>query len=119
MQKKYVESGAIGYQCIDTVGEAGWSGEGSNCIHAISDADSLFRRQAYPLTFFGDSASLHILRQMAERGAIPDPEHTHDWLLPAMKLTQSDIVLREYSPPLMRGPLRFPLLQAGPNDAGP
>jgi hypothetical protein len=119
VQKEFIDSGAIGYQCIDTIGEAAFSGDGSNCIHAISDADSLFRRQAYPLAFFGDTASLHILRQLAERKAIPNPEVTHDWLLTALNLDKHDIVLREYAPPLMRGPIRFPLLQAGPGDPGP
>src|SRR4051794_16716651 len=44
IQNGFVENGAVGYQCIDTVGEAGRTGTGSNCIHAISDADSMFRR---------------------------------------------------------------------------
>jgi hypothetical protein len=118
IQKKFLESGAIGYQCIDTIGEAR-DGSGSNCIHAISDSDSMFNRQAYPLAFFGDSASLHILRQLAERGAVPDPYTTHDWVIAALKLEKYDIVRREYSPPLLTGPLRLPVIQASPDDPGP
>lgn len=120
LQKQFVESGAIGYQCIDTVGEAGLTGDGSNCIHAISDADVLFRRQAYPLTYFGDSASLNILRKLVERGAVTGVNVTHDWLIPLLGLDQYPICRREYTPPLIRGPLRFgPLMEAGPGDPGP
>jgi hypothetical protein len=107
IQKSFVESGAIGYQCIDTVGEAARTGRGSNCIHAISDADSLFGRQAYPLTYFGDAASLHILRLLVARGAVPDPDTTHDWLIPVLHLDQHPIVRREYAPPLFPNLPRF------------
>jgi hypothetical protein len=120
IQKRFLESGEIGYQCIDTVGEAGWTGDGSNCIHAISDGDVMFTRQAYPLTYFGDTASLNILRKMAERGAIPDVKATHDEVLPSLKIDDYPIVRREYSPPLIPGPLRFgPFTQPRPGDPGP
>ena len=120
IQKQFLESGEIGYQCIDTYGEAGWTGDGSNCIHAISDADVMFARQAYPLTYFGDSASLNILRKMAERGAIIDVKTTHDFVLPALKIDQYPITRREYTPPLIPGPLRFgPFVRPGPGDPGP
>ncbi len=120
IQKRFMESGTVGYQCIDTVGESGLTGDGSNCIHAISDADTLFRRQAYPLTYFGNSASLNILRKLVERGAIPDVKTTHDWLIPQLGLNQYEICRREYSPPLIHGPLRFgPLVEAGSADPGP
>jgi hypothetical protein len=107
IQKGFVESGAIGYQCIDTVGEAGLAGNGSNCIHAVSDADSLFGRQAYPLTYFGDAASVRILRQLTLRGAVPDPDTTHDWLIPALGLDRYPITRRTYTPPLFPGLPRF------------
>jgi hypothetical protein len=100
IQKAFIESGAIGYQCIDTVGEAARTGKGSNCIHAISDADPVFGRQAYPLVYFGEAASLHILRQMVLRGAVPDPYQTHDWLIPALRLDRYPIDRRKYTPPL-------------------
>ena len=114
LQKQFIESGAIGYQCIDTIGEAAWLGEGSNCIHAISDADSMFTRQAYPLSFFGDSASLNILRQLVMRKAIPDVETTHDWLIPRIGLDRYPIVRREYTPPWY--PERFRLRMLGVAD---
>ena len=81
--------------------------KGSNCIHAISDADSLFRRQAYPLAYFGDAASEHILRQLVLRGAVPDPEATHDELIPALGTDRYPITRREYVPPLSPDLPRF------------
>jgi len=107
IQKGFVESGAIGYQCVDTVGEAGETGKGSNCVHAISDADSRFRRQAYPLAYFGDAASEHILRLLVLRRAVPAPETTHDWLIPALGLDRHPITRREYVPPLFPNLPRF------------
>ena len=114
LQKQYIESGAIGYQCIDTIGEAGWHGTGSNCIHAISDADSMFARQAYPLSYFGETASLNILRQLVLRKAIPDVVTTHDWLIPKLGLDQYPIERREYTPPPF--PERFRLRMLGVED---
>ena len=108
------KSGAIGYQCIDTIGEAGWHGTGSNCIHAISDADSMFARQAYPLSYFGETASLNILRQLVVRKAIPDVVTTHDWLIPKLGLDQYPIERREYTPPPF--PERFRLRMLGVED---
>ena len=107
IQKAFVESGAIGYQCIDTVGESGRTGQGSNCVHAISDADATFTRQAYPLTSFGETASHYILKQLVERGAIKDVETKHDFLMPILDLQKYPIVRREYNPPLIPGPFRF------------
>jgi hypothetical protein len=121
MQKQFMESGTVGYQCIDTIGEAGLHGNGCNCIHAISDADAIFTRQAYPLTYFGDAASQNILRMLVERGAIQDVKTTHEWLIPILGLDRYDIVRREYSPPLIEGPLRFGpfVIAPGPGDPGP
>ena len=49
VQKEFLESGRIGYQCIDTVGEAARTGDGCDCIHAMTDMDPLFSRNRYPL----------------------------------------------------------------------
>jgi hypothetical protein len=99
LQKEFIDSGAVGYQCIDTFGEAGLVGNGNNCIHAITDADAEYDRQAYPLAFFGDAASEHMLEQVVARGGVPDPTKTHDWLIPALKLDQYPIVRRAYQGP--------------------
>jgi hypothetical protein len=107
LQKAFIDSGAIGYQCIDTIGEAGKNGNGSNCIHAITDADSRYDRQAYPLAFFGVPASENMLHQIVDRGAIADPYLTHDWVIPLLKLDCYDICRRQYEPRKHNGPLRW------------
>lgn len=118
IQKGFLESGAVAYQCTDTYGEAGLTGDASNCAHAISDADTLFTRVAYPLSLFGDSASLNILWQLVIRGAVPDPTTTHDWLIPCLGLDAYPICRREYKAPLFCGPLRFGHVKAEARAAG-
>jgi hypothetical protein len=58
---------------------------------------------------------------LVERGAIQDVQTTHDWLIPRLGLDQYEVVRREYSPPLLPGPLRFGpfVIAPGPGDPGP
>jgi hypothetical protein len=98
LQKAFMESGELGYQCIDTIGEAAIFGNGSNCVHAITDADYRYDRQAYPLAYYGKAASENLLRQIVDVGGIQDPYSTHDWLLPQLKLDQYPIVRSTYRP---------------------
>ena len=48
LQKAFMESGRVGYQCIDTLGE-GADGSGCDCIHAITDMDPEFDRGLLPV----------------------------------------------------------------------
>jgi hypothetical protein len=64
VQKWFLESGRIGYQCIDSFGEAARTGNGCDCIHAVTDMDPLFSRGRYPLAYFGEA--------------------DHGWLLPLL-----------------------------------
>jgi hypothetical protein len=96
VQKGFMDSGQIGYQCIDSVGEAARKGNGCDCIHAITDMDPLFARNRYPLSYFGDAASLHIVRQIHTRPIIVCPEKDHGWLLPLLGLDQYPITRRSY-----------------------
>jgi hypothetical protein len=98
-QKEFLDSGAIGYQCIDSIGEAARNGNGSDCIHAITDMDPKYSRTRYPLSFFGVSASRHAVRQVLSRGAVIDPPKTHDWLISALGLEQFPICREEYQGP--------------------
>ena len=66
LQKAFMESGRVGYQCIDTVGE-GADGSGCDCIHAVTDMDPQFDRDYYRLTRFGEAGSQFIVRQLFER----------------------------------------------------
>jgi hypothetical protein len=78
LQKAFMESGRVGYQCIDTVG-AGADGSGCDCIHAITDMDPEFERDYYPLSRFGHAGSRFIVRQLFERGLLVSGD-THSWL---------------------------------------
>ena len=95
-QKQFVESGAIGYQCIDGVGEAGRNGNGSDCIHAISDMDPRFPRWRYPLAFYGQPATANLVRRLMHSRVFIDPHTTHDWLTPRLDLTGYPIRRRTY-----------------------
>src|SRR5262245_33094976 len=97
VQKAFMESGRVGYQCVDSIGEAGRSGAGCDCIHAVTDMDPLFGRTRYPLAYFGESASLNIVRQIHTRPLIISPEADHGWLLPLLGLDKYPLVRRRYS----------------------
>jgi hypothetical protein len=96
IQKEYMESGQIGYQCIDDLGEAARKGNGCDCIHAISDQDPLFNRGRYPLRRFGNRASEFVVKEMWRRGILIEPEQTHDWLNRALGLDKYPITHRIY-----------------------
>jgi hypothetical protein len=98
VQKAFMESGRVGYQCIDTIGEAA-HGTGCDCIHAITDMDPLFDRARYPLSYFGDAATLNIVNRIQTRPVIINPEADHSWLLPLLGLDKYPIVRRYYSGP--------------------
>jgi hypothetical protein len=100
-QSSFLESGQIGYQCIDTVGEAARNGNGSDCIHAMTDVDPFFDRQEYPLTRFGESATEHVVRQIMTRPIVINPPCTHDWLIGRLGLDRYPIVRRPYRGPVV------------------
>jgi len=80
MQKEFLESGRVGYQCIDTVGEAARTGNGCDCIHAMTDMDPEFSRNRYPLIRYGDSASRFVVREIRRRDVLINPRQAHAWL---------------------------------------
>jgi len=97
MQKEFLESGEIGYQCVDTTGEAAWRRNGCDCIHAITDADVQFDRRLYHLRRYGETASEFIVQQCFERGVLIKPETTHDWLIDRLGLQNHKINHRKYN----------------------
>jgi hypothetical protein len=97
VQKQFMESGQVGYQCIDSVGEAARQGTGCDCIHAVTDMDPQFSRGRYPLTYFGEAASRNLVRQLHERPVIIGPGRDHGWLLPALGLDKYPLVRQTYS----------------------
>jgi len=96
LQKEFMDTGKVGYQCVDTVGEAARKGNGSNCIHAISDMDSTFDRGGYPLWRFGEQASEYLVNQIVARDGFSDPCTTHDWLLCPLGIADRPIIKREW-----------------------
>ncbi|HUR55411.1 MAG TPA: hypothetical protein VMZ71_14855 [Gemmataceae bacterium] len=100
VQKDFLDSGVIGYQCIDSIGESAWTGLGSDCIHAIADMDPNFGRTRYPLIFFGRSASANIVRRLMSAPAIINPPATHDWIIPRLGLDRYPITRGTYNGPV-------------------
>lgn len=80
VQKEFLESGRVGYQCIDTVGEAARTGNGCDCIHAMTDMDPEFSRNRYPLIRYGNSASRFVVRELRQRDVLINPRRSHAWL---------------------------------------
>ena len=96
VQKGFMDSGQVGYQCIDSIGEAARCGNGCDCIHAVTDMDPLFARNRYPLSYFGEAASRHVVHQIHIRPIIICPEKDHGWLLPMLGLDKYPIIRRNY-----------------------
>jgi hypothetical protein len=95
-QKAFLESGGVGYQCVDSVGEAAREGTGNNCIHGITDMDPVYDRGRYPLAFYGISASNVLIRRLMKSPIFINPEATHDWIIPAGGLDEYPIRRRKY-----------------------
>jgi len=100
VQKQFMESGAVGYQCIDSWGEAGRTGSGCDCIHAITDMDPEISRVGYPLFLYGQPASARVVRRVMNSPAPIDARTTHGWLLPHLALDQYPIEQRTYHGPV-------------------
>jgi hypothetical protein len=95
VQKAFMESGQVGYQCIDTVGESARQGDGCDCIHAITDMDPQFGRSYYRLSRFGEAGSEFIVEQLMTRGVLLNPQ-PQDWLNERLGLTGYPILHRTY-----------------------
>ncbi len=100
IQKAFMDSGAVGYQCIDKSGEAGRTGDACDCIHAITDMDPVYDRRRYPLRINGQDASLEIVQQLARRGTLVDETNEQEWLRARLGLDCDGIVLRHYCGPV-------------------
>jgi hypothetical protein len=99
MQKAFLETGRVGYQCIDSTGEAGWTGRGCDCIHAVTDMDAVYDRDRYRLDRYGEAASRFIVKQLFERQTLIAPERTHDWLIPRLGIDTFKIERQTYDGP--------------------
>jgi hypothetical protein len=96
VQKAFLESGAVGYQCIDSRGEAGRTGDGCDCIHAVTDMDPAYPRAGYPLLLYGQTGSARLVRRLMHSPVTIGAPATHDWILPRLGLTEFPIEHRQY-----------------------
>jgi hypothetical protein len=94
VQKVFLESGRVGYQCVDELGEAAHIGNGCNCIHALTDMDPQFSRERYPLIRFGDSAAAFIAEECRRWNLLIDPNQMHAWVNTYLGLDSYPIVHR-------------------------
>ena len=100
IQKDFMDSHAIGYQCVDNRGEAARCGNACDCIHAITDMDPEFDRTRYPLRWYGEAGSRNIVEQVMRRNVVLDGGQTQDWLIPRLGLDCAGIVRRCYNGPV-------------------
>lgn len=95
-QKQFLDAGAVGYQCIDTRGEAARCGNGCDCIHAITDMDPIYPRWGYPLLYYGKPGTAHLVRRFMHSPIWYAPRVTHDWLVPRLGLCGYPLEFRGY-----------------------
>lgn len=95
-QKAFLDGGTVGYQCNDVVGEAARTGDGCDCIHAITDLDPEYARGRYPLAVYGIPATANMVRRFMHSPIFIRPRTTHDWLICRLGLDQYPIDRRTY-----------------------
>jgi hypothetical protein len=97
VQKDFLESGQIGYQCIDDVGEPFFRGNASDCIHAVTDMDPRYWRGRYPLTRWGEVATEYIVKQFWELDSLIGRDQTYEsWLNALLCLDRYPFTARRY-----------------------
>jgi hypothetical protein len=96
VQKEFLESGRIGYQANDDVGESARTGDGCDCIHAMTDIDPLYSRNRYPLTRVGESATRFVVGELRRRDILINPDQTHGWLNAYFGLDSYPVIQRQY-----------------------
>lgn len=96
VQKEFLDSGVVGYQCVDVRGEAARLGNGCDCIHAVTDMDPVYPRWRYPLAIYGKAATANLVRRFMHSSIWIDPPMTHAWLLPRLGLDEYPIRERKY-----------------------
>lgn len=96
VQKQFLDSGAVGYQCVDSRGEAARLGDGCDCIHAVTDMDPVYPRWGYPLLYYGKPGTARTVRRFMHSPIWVHPRETHDWLLPRLGLDPDHLERRRY-----------------------
>ena len=96
VQKQFLDSGAVGYQCVDVRGEAARLGNGCDCIHSVTDMDPIYPRWRYPLAVYGKPATANLVRRFMHSPIWIEPKVTHEWLLPRLGLDAYPLEKRRY-----------------------
>jgi hypothetical protein len=91
-QKSFLESGALGYQCIDCVGEARIRRNAGNCVHALKPLHGFAWGDL--LEQDGDAAGEFVARSLVRDGlAFPGP-HESEWLMAGLGIQSLPLVRR-------------------------
>jgi hypothetical protein len=92
-QKARLESGRVLYRSVDPL----FRGQNiSDCIHAVSDIDSVRPRLSYPVSpFFGDAAGRRIAHALQRNCEARPPREDLSWLEPALGMAGYPIVRRD------------------------
>ena len=88
-QQAFLESGRVGYQGLDVVGEAAIARNGMNCVHAVAGSDA---RCGNPVWRIGDASGEYISEHLIEYGAVINADCSHDWLITALGLSDYPVV---------------------------
>jgi hypothetical protein len=92
-QKMRLESGTVVYRTVDPILR---DPNISDCIHAVSDVDSVRTRLSYPISpFFGDAAGRRIAHAWLRGCEARPPREDLRWLEPALGMAGYPIVRRE------------------------
>ena len=83
-QKAVLESGSVGYQCLDFLGEAALRGNGVNCVHALTPLHGLAWGDV--LQLYGDASGWYITGALQRRGLVAPLSCDPAWLFSALGL---------------------------------
>ena len=81
-RKAVLESGALGYQCLDFLGEAAAQGNGVNCIHALTPVHGLAPGDV--LQRYGNDSGRFISQTLVRRKMVAPYSAHHEWLISAL-----------------------------------
>lgn len=91
-RKTFLESGKLGYQCVDCVGEAAVLGNGGNCVHSLRPLHGFALGDV--LEQSGDAAGEFITRAFVRDGLAYPVPHESDWLMTGLGIQSLPVVRR-------------------------
>lgn len=100
-QKERLESGAVGYQCLDFIGANALHHRGCNCVHALTPVHGTSLNDVTQQ--YGDASGQFISEVLLRRGYAAPYCRDHDWLLTTLELDSVPMVRSIVTPPVMAG----------------